>query len=382
MRRMMTNGSGQAAGTVLVAFKSREPSHIPLRTSAAVDSEGRAYFGLNATLWALSPHGDKLWERPLEGAIPGPVAVGVDGFIRVHAGDGKLYVFNSCGDLCWEPVTVGPPLGFAAPTMDPSGRTYIHGHVGGLYRLEPRSTRPSAPFWKSRKRLDAPSILIDGVLYTGGDDHCLHAIDAQSEVGSPRWDTDRGQGRTTWSIHSEPIPVPLRRLLVPSRDQTLRAFAADGSVAWTADPRGQMLGSPVIDGSGVVLIGVSRSERGFDPSGALVFIRAEDGETLSEFEAQGPVESTPVIGDDGVVYFGDNAGFVHALDPAGQELWMTDCKAPVRSAGAMLGPGRVAFGTDAGELVVLACSSLSLAASGWPKFRGGTEQSGIAAFEG
>jgi hypothetical protein len=50
---------------------------------------------------------------------------------------------------------------------------------------------------------------------------------------------------------------------------------------------------------------------------------------------------------------------------------------PVRSPGALVAPGRIAFGLDSGRLVVLECPSEALA-RGWPKYLGSAGQSGAA----
>ena len=89
------------------------------------------------------------------------------------------------------------------------------------------------------------------------------------------------------------------------------------------------------------------------------------------------MESTPVIGDDGVIYFGDNEGVIHAVDLRGQAKWTAKVGSPVRSAGTILAPQRVAFGLDDETLVVLKCSSKGLA-GGWPKIGGTLGQCGSA----
>ena len=79
------------------------------------------------------------------------------------------------------------------------------------------------------------------------------------------------------------------------------------------------------------------------------------------------MESTPAIGDDDLIYFGDNAGVIHAVNFFGKVQWTADVGSPVRSAGTILAPTRLAFGLDDETLVVLDCSSGGLAAEGWPK---------------
>ena len=78
-----------------------------------------------------------------------------------------------------------------------------------------------------------------------------------------------------------------------------------------------------------------------------------------------------------LVYFGDNAGVIHAVDFRGQGQWTARVEAPVRSAGTILAPGRVAFGLDNETLMVLKCSSQGLAQTGWPKIGGSLGQCGL-----
>ena len=91
-----------------------------------------------------------------------------------------------------------------------------------------------------------------------------------------------------------------------------------------------------------------------------------------------------MIGDDDLVYFGDNSGTIHAVAtthgvvPGGSAVWTAQVEAAVRSAGTILAPKRLAFGLDDDTLVVLECSSAGLAAEGWPKIARRAGQSGLA----
>ena len=87
-----------------------------------------------------------------------------------------------------------------------------------------------------------------------------------------------------------------------------------------------------------------------------------------EYRAQGAVESTPVIGSDGIIYFGDNAGVVHAVNRDGRPEWTQSVGSAVRSSGTIPIPGRVVFGTDEGQVVALLCSSEGIPQRGWPKY--------------
>ncbi len=94
------------------------------------------------------------------------------------------------------------------------------------------------------------------------------------------------------------------------------------------------------------------------------------------YATEHPVESTPVVGGDGIIYFGDNAGTVHAVDAEGKPVWKEDLGVPIRSSGTFVGDQRVVFGLENGLLAALECDSPRPAA-GWPKFLGTLEQSGL-----
>jgi hypothetical protein len=53
-----------------------------------------------------------------------------------------------------------------------------------------------------------------------------------------------------------------------------------------------------------------------------------------------------VIGDDDLVYFGDNTGEMHAVTFHGRAPWTVNVGSPVRSASTILAPERLAFGLD------------------------------------
>jgi outer membrane protein assembly factor BamB len=120
---------------------------------------------------------------------------------------------------------------------------------------------------------------------------------------------------------------------------------------------GQMLGSPVIDPRGQIYVGVSQSGRGQQPRGGLVSVDGNSHKIRWQYEAAGPVEATPAVGDDDVIYCGDNTGLIHAVDSRGGVQWTAQVESAVRSTGVVLAPQRLAFGLDNETLVVLKCSS-------------------------
>ena len=66
------------------------------------------------------------------------------------------------------------------------------------------------------------------------------------------------------------------------------------------------------------------------------------------YPTEHPVESTPVMGGDGVIYFGDNGGTVHAVSAEGQPLWTEALGVPIRSPATFLRDQRLVFGLENG----------------------------------
>ena len=205
---------------------------------------------------------------------------------------------------------------------------------------------------------------------------CLPSISARDH-GANQWNHATEQG-DVGIVRSAPLVTSDKAIVVAGQDECLYGVAPVGALAWKTQMPGQILGSPVADRHGHIYLGVSQAPRGTDPRGILVCIDGNSHKVRWEYRSTAPVESTPVVGDDDLIYFGDNAGVIHAVNFAGKAQWTADVGSPVRSAGTLLAPHRLAFGLDNDSLVVLDCSSGGLAAEGWPKVGRTLGQNGLA----
>jgi outer membrane protein assembly factor BamB len=352
----------------------------PLRGCPAVDAQGRVFVAFGSSLVMLvladgkpTPH----WIYATGGPILRSPVIGPDGIIRVHSTDGYLHLVSPDGARVGVPAAVGPPLGWATPLVDKQNRTWIARTDGGLVSVEPGGQVASRLFYRTRRRFDCTGVILGDVLYIGCEDHFVHAVPLTAERGENSWNAASGAGRTGCAIS---CPLAVTRgpeLLVVSQDDQLHAFRIDGSASWAVPLPGQVLGSPVVDRDGTILLGISQTPRNQPARGVLLGIDAATRRARWQFATDAPVESTPVIGDDGHVYFGDNGGAIYALDRHGGLAWRAQLDAPVRSAGTFPAPNLVAFGLDDGSLVAVRCSSQGLASDGWPKFQGTLHQSGL-----
>jgi outer membrane protein assembly factor BamB len=378
------HGKSDKPGGIVWRFPELLPGQgdVPraLRNCPVVDEKNRIFAAIGRELVALIEKQGELkaiWRYPTGGQIPGSPTMGRDGRLRVHSSDGQLHCIDTDGEQAWASVDVGEPLGWASPVVDADANTFVSAYSGGLVKVDARGTKQNAPYFRSRQKFDSTALIHQSVLYIGAEDSFVYAIELEGTRSKNRWDHAADRGKTEWFINSSPALTPdASALIVAGRDEFLYSFDLNGVELWTLHIRGQMLASPVIDVDGNIYVGVSLIRRGEPAQGKLICVDGHSHRVRWEYRAQGPVECTPVIGSDGIIYFGDNSGTVHAVDAEGQAVWTQDAGSPVRSAGTFAGPKRVAFGLDDGTLVALVCTSEQLAAGGWPKYMGTLGQSG------
>ncbi len=311
---------------------------------------------------------EKLWEYDTGAHIPATAVLGSDGLFRVHSGDGVLHCLDQNGQKVWDPIEVGEPLGWAAPVVDEQGNTYISGYGGGLYKVTAAGEFKKAAYFRTRQKFDSAGLIHQNVLYIGSEDAFVYAIDLSGSFGRNTWDQLEERGKTDWFINSAPALSLGATVVVAGRDEHLYGFRMDGKSAWKVHIAGQMLASPVISGDGDIFVGVSLVRAKQSDKGKLVCVDGNTHGIRWEYEAKGAVESTPVIGDDDLIYFGDNAGFVHAVRADGQAAWKQSVRVAVRSAAMIVGQNRLVLGRDNGTLVGMLCSSGGVASRGWPKY--------------
>lgn len=352
---------------------------LPMRNPPAVDSQGRIFLATQKRLYALVERDGKpslLWDYVVGAHVPGRVVVALDGSLRLHAADGLLHAVTPEGKQLFSPAMVGEPLGWAAPLVDRGGNTWISGYEGGLLRVGPDGKLAAKAFFRSKRKLDSAAILVEDVLYVGSEEGYAFALDLSGAKAVNRWNQAIDQGLVGGYVNSSPALAADGTIVVAGRDEIVYGFSPTGSTLWTTNVPGQILGSPVIDRHGHVYVGVSQSPRGEEGKGFLICIDGNSRRVRWQYAAAGAVESTPVVGDDDIVYVGDNAGVVHAVDNRGEAVWQGAVGSPVRSAGTILAPNRLAFGRDDDTLVVLRCSSKGLS-EGWPKVGRAPDQNGL-----
>src|SRR6202000_1602100 len=109
-----------------------------------------------------------------------------------------------------------------------AGNSWICSYGGGLLRVDGRVGGTSATFFRSRQRFDCTGLIEDGVLYVGGEDGFVRAIDLTGGKGKNRWRIADDRGKTEWFVNSAPARSPTGAIVVAGRDEFLYAFDAEG----------------------------------------------------------------------------------------------------------------------------------------------------------
>jgi outer membrane protein assembly factor BamB len=95
----------------------------------------------------------------------------------------------------------------------------------------------------------------------------------------------------------------------------LYAFYPNGTMKW-ATGIGTMDSTPSLDGNGIIYIGTI-----WEMPNYLYALYSNNGTVKWRYITGNHVDSSPVIGNDGTIYFGDWNGWIHALNPNGTLKW-------------------------------------------------------------
>lgn len=324
----------------------------PVPTAPTVDAQGAVFACRGHELVALDADGQGRWRLAAGDVFVGAPVLGPDGFLRAHSRDEMLYCVDADGHLQWR-QPVGPPLTWAQPLVDPFGKTLVCVQRGGLAAIDPQG-RMQEDYQAPRIRFDAPGLVHEGLLYLGGEDHCLHALELTPNGARDTWAGIRPvRGRTYGVIHSAVVLLPGPQFVVASRDDRLYSFGTDGSQRWCVNLEGRLPSSPTVNRRHQILICVHRSQGPSAGASLLACLDGNLGQPRWEHRLAAPVEAAPVVDDCDVVYVGDMAGTVHAVDPDGHGLWTEKLSAPIRAAGRPLPSERIVFGSEDGRIVLL-----------------------------
>lgn len=319
-------------GSIYVAIELRDPVG-----GAAMGDQVRHYSANGDSLWIydINPGGLTM------GVGQSAPAVGSDGTVYV-AGD-RLYAIRSDGVLRW---TALGPTGEAlrnAPVIAADGAICFAYHNIPLTALDPAdgSVIWSLPLGVNDHCFASPAIGADGTMYVATNPGLLYAV---SSAGQLLWTFD---------------------------------LASVGFM-------GYFRSSPAVDRNGTIYFGLNMG----NPSSAFFAIR-QDGTLKWVFEPGDlpddlppdhfDIYSSPAVGTDGVVYFGQEFGRVYGLDTTdGSIAGMAETGTGITWCSPAINPSGLLFISDMdGRLYAYQTTSAGPdTMAPWPKFRHDNGNSG------
>jgi outer membrane protein assembly factor BamB len=376
--------------------------------SPALSNDGQTvYVGTSFPLLSAAPHqhslvalnvatGAERWRFALGAAeVRSTPAVAPDGSITLLAEQrstsggivsAAAVRVSAAGALVWRrELGIGASnldIGFSAPAIGTDGSVYVA--TDSLYALNPDGTVRWARFSNGEELRSSPVIGSDGTIYFASRNIPLTALHPDS--GRILWERPLGG---VSNVFASPAIGTGGEIYVATDECVLYAVSAAGTSLWsydagTAGSSCTMRSSPTIGADGTIYLGTSdRNPRpvffAIRPTGQLRWTYTPSGMPIDIATSNFEIYSSPVIGSDGAVYFGQEFGRVYAVDAqAGAERWVVRTLGGIMWSSPTLTLGGVLIITDVqGRVYAITTESAGLqGTSPWPRYRGGNRSAG------
>ena len=305
-----------------------------VRSAPAVSPDNSVYFILEVRdpvngmvtgdeLWHISSQGDLLWKYDINPdrltidvglSVP---AIGPDG--TVYAGGDRLYAINSDGTLKWTFSGEWPEAIRNAPAIGKDGTVYFVYHNVPLTALSPEdgSVKWSLPLGVNDHCFSSPAIGVDGNLYVATQPGILYAV---SHEGLLLWTFDIATAGFSGTFRSSPSVGSDGSIYFGlnngSPSSAFFAINSDGTLKWIFTPEDlpdnvprdhfDIYSSPAIGSDGLIYFG--------QEFGRVYALKASDGSLVAMTTTTNAIIwSSPAIDKEGVLYINDLNGNVHAI---------------------------------------------------------------------
>lgn len=342
-------------------------------SSPAIDEAGNVYVGSeDGDLYSLTAEGQLRWVYgDATDWIDSSPAVGPDGTVYVGSWDGDLYAVNGdTGALRWKYETEA--LVIASPAIGPDGTVYVVSFDGGLHALSPSGTLRWIHVTDGAIE-SSPAVDAEGTVYFGNEDGLVFAVDAQ---GVLKWQTDlsaySGIVDGDPAIHSSPALSGLGELYIGTRQGIMASLdTATGDVQWTYPADDYIDSSPAVGPFGDVV---------FAARDGYLYRVSRDGSLDWEILIGDVFYASPAIDKRGRIYvasyLGGGVSAMLCVSPDGVVLWNFPFEGYNDSSPNLGENGMLYFGAHNFDLYALETDSGLNPYSPWPRFGSRRDQSG------
>jgi outer membrane protein assembly factor BamB len=326
-------------------------------SSPATAPDGTIYQAtFDGCLLAVTPQGEIRWTFKINSEIKSSPAIADDGTIYFGARDRKFYAVTPRGKLKW----IFPTGAWvdASPAIGAEGTIYFGSWDNNFYALEPDGSKKWV-FATSNIVVSSPAIGTDGTIYFGSHDKKFYAL--------------KPDGKLSWAfltagqIISSPAIAADGTVYFTSTDGNLYALRPDGSERWRFRVGSARESSPVLDESGNLYLSGRSS----------CLSVGSDGKIRWEKYPQIPLDTTPAVAADGLIYFSVPGQILAAIKPDGTEQWRVTLLAPLAGSPVIGNDGTI-YGCDGSRLYAINSTNglAPPAKSSWPMFRANPRHTG------
>lgn len=298
------NGRTPYAGSDIPSFLWKFPFNGTCETGLTVGPGGNLYFGSNlGNIYSITPRGKFRWSYSTQGAIRGQPLIDGDGVLYLGSFDRHMYAIDiETGSSLWLFNT-----GFSvasSPAIDKDGNIYFGCHDRNVYCLYPDGVLKWSLETQGPISVSSPTLTEDGFLYICGYSSGLVKVRCSD-------------GENIWRFF--PIGIDALRntaalgsdgtVFIGSRNGVFFAVAPDGQEKWRFQAGGEIRSSAAIGPDGSVYFGCHDSN--------LYSLDSETGDLNWVSFAGGPVDGSPCVDANNIVYVGGAGGRFRAFYPDG-----------------------------------------------------------------
>jgi outer membrane protein assembly factor BamB len=309
-----------------------------VRSSPCRGADGTIYAGSgDGNLYAYK-NGKEIWRFETGKFISSSPCVDSNNIVYFGSFDRKIYAVQD-GNEVWSISTGGEVR--SSPILGPDGTLYVGSNDGLLYAI-----KDGKIMWtgNAKSAIQGPPALgKDGTVYTATEGGMVVAFDGKT--GQPKWSYapyryDKFCGG--------PLVAPDDTVYIGSENGYFYAIK-EGKEKWTFTPKfdrwnGRWSKDPinstaVMDEEGVIYFG----------GGNRRLYALKDGgagpQVLWDFETHGPINGSPALTDAGIIYIGSHDAMVYAVKD-GEELTRYKSRDWVMTTPCVCPDGMVYFGSN------------------------------------